>query len=406
MKRTCMAFILAATMMACASGCAKPAPQSPPNPDAALLAGQWEQFIPIESMPQAIALDASGAAEVDNVSGRWRLEPGSLFIRQGGQEDKYSYTVTGYMLTLYDTSTDTSEFYINPQIFAAGADKNASFKGQWAAWSTFGKMSFDGGTGLDNIVYTTTGRTDLTQKYAARDGILQTVDADGNYTYNLFSFGGDGALLLAETTDYDNENKQWTAYWKTAPPASGLLGEWTQIIDTSPGGAGLPAVLTLGGDGAGGAAAQGKSAAAIKWEYYGGGFILIEYSETNLQYAWCSQQGGALYLGNPDVDEAWYIDSSRLKPTAAPLKDILGTWKLEDSKLALAVKSNGTVEVTNEAGETTALDASAADGILKLERSGKTYYMAYSVDGGSMKLYYGQLPFLEQKEMPVTLVKS
>lgn len=406
MKKLWTALLAFALLAFTAAGCGKPTAQPTPGPDAAALAGLWEQFMPVESMPREITLDASGSAAVDNENCRWRLDGGSLFIRRGGQETRYSYTVSGYMMTLYDTSSDTSEFYINPQVFAAGADRNADFKGLWAAWSTFAMMAFDGEGGLSNIVYTTAGRTDLGARYAARDGILQTVDTGGGYTYNLYSFGEDGALLLAETTDYDNENKQWTAYWKSAAPPEGLPGSWTRVAGQSPGEGGFPSVLNLVADGSGSAAAQGGGTTGLHWEYYAGGFVIIKYSETDLRYAWCTPQGGSLFLGNPDVDEAWYIEPGRYKPSTGPLKDIAGTWTLEGSRLALAVQADGTASATNEAGETAAFAASAADGMLKLTRGGDTYYMSYSVDGDTMQLFYGQVPFLDQKEMPVTLTKK
>jgi hypothetical protein len=390
----------------CMAGCAKPTAKPTANPDADLLVGQWEQFIPIESMPAEITMESAGSATVDGTSSRWRLDGGKLFIRHGSQEDQYSYTVSGYMMTLFDVQTETSEFYINPETFTSGADKNQELAGQWAAWSTYAKMSFDGGTEMDNIVYTTAGRADLTQKYAARDGILQGVDASGNYTYNLYSFSNEGALLLAETTDYDSETKQWTAYWKKTAPDANMVAAWSMVIDSDPTNTTAPIALKLNKDGTASATMKGSVPTNIKWEYYNGGFVIIEYSDTNLQYAWSGVQGSALNLSNPDTEDAWYVDTTRYKPTAAPLQAIQGQWKLEDSKMMLDFKANGTLTATNDAGTVTTLSATAADGMLKLESGGKTYYMQYSVDGDTMKVYYGQLSFLDQKEMPVSLVKS
>jgi hypothetical protein len=407
MKRINRAVLILLIFLLPASGCAKPTPKPTPDPDAALLAGQWEQFIPIESMPQQITLDPSGSAVVGDETGRWRLEAGQVYIRHSGTEDRYSYTVSGYMLTLFDVSSNTSEFYINPDAFYSDGAKNAELNGQWAAWSTFSMMNFDGDTELDNIVYTTAGRTVLQQKYAARDGILQTVDASGNYTYNLYSFSQEGALLLAETSDYDNQDKQWTPYWKKAAPDASLLASWTLAFDTSPGDTGLPSAIKLSNGDEGSAARQGKAETPVKWEYYNGGFIIIEYSETDLQYAWCTPQGSVLGLGNPDVDEAWYFDAGRFKPSAVPLAAISGLWKQEDAQTSLNFnEKGGAVAVTNNAGKTTTLSAAALDGLLKLTLGGKTYYMAYSVSGDTMQIYYGDFPFLDQAEMPVTLMKS
>jgi hypothetical protein len=397
-------FLLAGLLPLC--GCGTAAPQSTANPDAAQLVGKWEQFIPIESMPAEITMDASGSAVVGGTAGRWRLEGDKLTIRQSGQEDQYSYTVTGYMLTLFDIAAGTSEFYINPDSFTAGADKNVELTGRWAAWSTFGKLVFDGGTGLDSIEYTTTGRSDNQKKYAARDGILQTIDSNGAYTYNLYSFASDGALQLAETTDYDNDTKQWTVYSKKVNPPDSLIADWTMAFDTEIGDEGLPVSLKLDSDGTGRAAAAGSTPADMTWEYYNGGFVILEYSQTNLQYAYCTTQGAMLSLGNPEVDEAWYTDSSRYKPTAEQITSLLGTWKLEDSKLSLTFKANATMTATNEAGDEQTVSVTAADGLLKLQKGKDVYYMAYTVDGDTMQLYYGQIPFLDQKEMPVTVTKS
>lgn len=406
MMRPVKAAILILAALFFATACGRPAAPATPNPDAALLAAHWEKFIPIESMPDAIILDSSGGAVAGGVNGRWRLEGGMLYIRYSGEEDAFSYTVSGYMLTVYNTKTDTSGIFINAEAFAAGADKNADFQGQWAAWSTFGKMAFDGGTDLNDIIYTTAGRTVIGKKYAARDGILQTADTSGNYTYNLYSFSPDGALQLAETADYDNDEKQWTQYWKKAEAKSGLTGIWKQVISANPGGTGLPAVLTLANGGAGTATVPAGAPAAINWEYYPGDFIIIEYSQTNLVYAWETLAGGTLYLGNPDVDEAWYIDTSRYKPTTAPLDSLIGVWEAEEGSMRLTFKANHTVEMRNEAGETSVVSALAQDGLMQLSAGGKTYYMAYTVDEDTIKLNYNELPFLEQKEMPVTLVRK
>lgn len=395
-------FLLAA--LPC--GCAKPAPQPTANPDAALVAGHWEQFIPVQSLPQTLTLDASGTATADGSNGTWRLSGDTLAIRRGGSEDDFTYTVSGYMLTLTSDEADASDFYINPDTFASGADKNAQLAGQWAAFSTFSMMNFDGSGGLDDIVYTTAGRTDLPMKYAARDGILQTEDTSRNYTYNLFDFSSDGALLLAETTDYDNPDRQWTAYWKKTEPDAGLLGDWTMAFDTQPGSTGLPSALKLQAGGKGSAEAQGApSAADIQWECYNGGFVVLA-AGANLQYAWYTAQGGVFALGNPDVDEAWYIDESRYKPDVAGLKGIAGGWKEEDTKMELDVGESGSVTAVNDVGTKTSLAAAAADGLLQLRQGGKTYYLSYSVDDNEMKLYYGDVPFFSQKEMPATLTKQ
>jgi hypothetical protein len=389
-----------------AAGCAAPTPQPTPNPDAPELVGRWQQFIPIESMPADLTLDLSGSGAVDGETARWRLADGDIYIKWGGRETRYSYTVSGYMLTLYDISAGASEFYINPEVFAAGADRNAELKGRWAAWSTFSKLDFDGGGGLTTIVYTTAGRTDLMQKYAARDGILQTADTGGNYTYNLYSFDEDGALLLAETSEYDSENRQWTAYWKLEEAPRDVLGEWSKAVAKEPGDEGLPATLRLEDGNKGSATAGGKAASDIKWEYYSCGFVILEHSETNLQYAWCSQREGVLALGNPDLDEAWYTGPA-FRPGGALPEELAGAWKPEEeSKLKLVLKANGMAELTDEAGETRLAAAAAAGDLIRLQYEGKNYYMAYYIDNDTMQLYYNEQPFLEKKDLPVILAKN
>jgi hypothetical protein len=152
---------------------------------------------------------------------------------------------------------------------------------------------------------------------------------------------------------------------------------------------------------------QGAAAVGIQWEYYNGGFVAMALTSTNLQYAWCDVQGGVLSLGNPDVDEAWYTDPSRYKPSAADLIPIVGTWKSDDGKTALEIKAGGTVAATNAEGKKTALSASSADGLMKLVFGGKTYYAAYGFEGNTtMKLYYGDVPFFDTAEMPVSLTKQ
>jgi hypothetical protein len=404
MKRL-VAFLLLVAL--CLAGCAgQPSQPATANPDAALLTGLWEQLISVESLPQEIALDASGSAVVDGESGHWRLDDGMLYLRSGGSESVFSCTVSGYMMTLNSASADASDFYINPALFSAGAGSNAALAGQWAAFSTFGMMAFDGADGLDSIVYTTAGRTVLKQKYAALDGILQTVDTGGNYTYNLYDFSAEGALLLAETTEYDRDERQWTAYWKKANPEPGLVGDWSLAFDTQPGSAGLPAALKLRGDGTGSAEQRGAAASDIRWEYYSGGFVVLLYSDTYLQYAWSGVQGGVLSLGNPDVDEAWYTDESRYRPTVAGLQEILGTWKAGDSSMELRIGPGNFTSATNDSGMEAQLSASSADSLLKLENGGETYYIAYSVDDGTMRIYYGNVPFFDAKEMPASLTKQ
>ena len=406
MRRRVRIITLIAMLWLLAAGCGAPAAGSAtPHPDASALAGLWEQLIPMDGMPASLTLDASGAATSGGEAARWRLEGNDLYLKRGGQETRYSYTVAGYMLTLYDYTSDTSEFYINPEAFAAGADGNADFKGRWAAWSTYSKLDFDGEGGLTTAVYTTAGRTDLASRYAARDGILQTADASGNYTYNLYSFATDGTLLLAETSEYDSDTRQNTAYWKTADPPAGLPGEWREAVSNQPAGAGLPALLKLTADGKGSAGQQGGDMQFLKWEYFAGGFLLFEHSETDLQYAWCTLGDGVLFLGNPDVEEAWYLGAG-YKPGVEPIKALEGTWKGGDGKLALTFKPGGVLELTNSAGETAAAAVSAAGGVLELKKDGRTYHMAYTADEATMELYYGEQPFLEENEMPVTLDKS
>lgn len=400
------ALLLALLAAALPPGCAKPTPQpTAPNPEAELLAGHWEQFIPVASLPQSVTLDASGSAAVDGADATWRIEGDTLYLRRGRSEDAYAYTVSGYMLTLTDANADASDFYINPEAFAAGADRNAQLAGQWAAFSTFESLRFNGAGGLSDVVYTTAGRTELPMKYAARDGILQTADASGNMTYNLYDFSPEGALLLAETSDYDNPNRRWTAYWKKTDPDAGLLGEWKLAFHTQGGNAGLPAALTLGGGGAGSMAAQGAAPVPMLWEYYDGGFAVLDSGGADLQYFWCEQADGVLSLGNPDVDEAWYFDESRYRPEASGLKAIEGAWREEDAEMGLDVGPGGVATAVDDEGRKTGLAAAAAGGLMKLTTGGKTYYIAYGVDGDEMKLYYGDVPFFGAKEMPVTLVK-
>lgn len=404
MIRPVKTVLLLAVALLLAAGCAKPT-QPPPTGENALLVGLWEQFVPVGSMPVEIELISSGDAAADGSSGRWRVEDDKLFIGQGGSEEAYSFTVSGYMLTLYNAATETSCFYINPKLFAEGADGNGSLAGQWAAWSAWGKLDFDGKSELNNIMYTTAGPTEVRQQYAARDGILQTVDTAGNYTYNLYRLEESGVLQLAETTDYDNDVKQWTAYWKKAAPGEGFTGQWKLVIDENKEDGSLPVALRLEANGSGSATVAGGASSGILWEDFGD-FILIQYSQTNMVYAWRAVQGGVMYLGNPDADEGWYIDESRYQPTKEALVALAGTWKTEDGSASLEITADGSMTVRDGAGEAQSVAVTTSDGMMRLTAGSKTYYMAYGLDGDSLKLYYSQLPFLEQRELPVGLERA
>lgn len=407
MKRS-LAFLSAAFLAALAAACAgTPAPDATPNPDKALLAGRWEQFIPVESLPQTLELETSGGARVDGEACTWRLRGDTLYIGRGGAEKAYGYTVSGYMLTLTCAEADASDFYINPERFADGADDNARFKGRWGGFSTFGMMDFDGAGGLTDIVYTTAGRADLPKRYAARDGILQSADADGNHTYNLYAFSPEGALLLAETPEYDELERQWSPHWKKSEPGPAMLGNWTMAFDTQPGAAGFPAQLQLGAGGAAKAGTPGFPGADIRWEYYNGGFLALMMSDADLRYAWCeSAGGGVLFLGNPDADEAWYYDDARYKPTVEALADIAGIWREEEGGMALEVRAGGTVLAADGGGKETELSAQAAGGLMRLRKGDDTWYMAYDADDGEMSLWYGGAPFFGEREMPARLIRD
>lgn len=401
-NRLTRAFIVIVCLMICA-GCGRPLAQTTPHPDTAQIAARWHQFVPVGTMPVEIVLDPSGSAVVDGDTGRWRLEGGRLLVRLGGGEQGYSYTVSGYMMTLFDENTDTSGFYINPDAFAAGATGNEALAGQWAAFAGWGKMVFDGKSELASVVHTEAGDTEIRQAYAARDGILQTEDSGGSFTYNLYSMSEEGALLLAETSDYDNDVKQWTPYWKRVEPEAAILGQWSRVIRTDPGQTALPETLSLEGSGAGAAGNPGSNPTAFSWEYYQGGFVLMRFSRTSRLYAWCGAQGGVLFLGNPAVDECWYIDQSRYHPTAEPLMELAGRWETEDGAAAVEITGDGAVTVRSQAGEEAAFSGLAADGLLRLIEGAATWHAAYALNEGSLALYCAGLPVLGQMEMPVVL---
>jgi hypothetical protein len=164
--------------------------------------------------------------------------------------------------------------------------------------------------------------------------------------------------------------------------------------------------LELGAGGAAKARTQGVPAFDIRWEYYNGGFAVLLMSDTDLRYAWCESAGGALFLGNPDADEAWYYDGAQYKPTIGALADIAGLWREEDGRMALEIRADGTVKATDDEGKETELSGQAAGGLMRLKKGANTWYMACEADEGQMSLYYGSVPFFGGKEMPVSLTKD
>ncbi len=400
--RAIAAILTLTALAALAVACGKPAADATANPDADALKGRWLQFIPVDSMPEQLWLDPSGGAAVDDEAARWLLQGGLLVLRQGGNDRSFSYTVSGYMLTLFDMAGDASAFYINPDSFAAEASGNGKLAGEWAAFDSWGKLIFDGKRSLVSMVHTEGGDTRIDQSYAARDGILQAEDTAGNFSYNLYSESQDGALLLAETADYDNDVKQWTPYWKRAEPESGLLGHWNRVISSDAGNTAMPDVLELDAAGAGKAGAKGAMPVDFRWEYYNGGFLLMRIGSDHL-YAWCGAEGGVLFVGNPDVDECWYVDQDRFHPTAQPLSALAGTWATEDGAVTLAVKGASFTLTSKE--ESNSFSALAADGLLKLAKGNAAYFAAYSLEDGELRLYGAGLPLIGQMEMPIVLVR-
>ncbi len=397
-----VAVIFAAAAMM-ASACGAPKPDATAHPDMEALQGRWQQFIPVEALPEQLLLDPSGSATLGDETGTWVLQGGLMVLRQGGAERSFSYTISGYMLTLFDMDADVSSFYINPDEFAAEASGNGELAGEWAAFDSWGKLSFDGKGGLVSMVHTEGGDTRIDQTYAARDGILQAEDTSGNFSYNLYSMSQDGALLLAETSDYDNDVKQWTSYWKRVEPDQGLLGQWARVISTDTGNTSMPDMLEMAAAGMGKAGAKGAMPVDFHWEYYNGGFLLMRIGSDHL-YAWCGAEGGVLFVGNPDVDECWYVDQSRYHPTAEPLGELAGNWATDDGAVTLIVEDSSFKLHSNK--EDTAFTALAADGMLRLKQGSASYYAAYSLEDGELRLYGAGLPVIGQMEMPLVLVKQ
>ncbi len=388
------------------TACAPQQPAKPgvTHPSLTNLTGQWVQFVPVNTLPERLTLDAGGHAQTDKDSGTWRLVNEKLMVRLGGRETAYDFTVSSYMLTLVNNSTGDSSFYIDPNLFAQQGDDNAKFTGQWAAFSTYGMLNFDGQGTLQDIYYDqSAGKSTRTLKYTARDGILQAVDDAGNVIYNLYSFA-DGTMRLGETSEYDSDLKQWTVYWKKSEP-SALLAKWTRLIDqTGTDGMALPQVVELKSDGKATVTRAGGSPVDAAWEYYEGGFLLLRLSDMDIQYAYASPDGPVLMLDNGDEARSWYTTDSFRNALKAP-KELAGKWTSEEPALTLEAEEDGTMTFTL-GDKSYPASATAAGGILVLRHNNQTYYIAYQADDFTLSLAYKSAPFLPADIQTVTLTKE
>ena len=387
-------LLLIAPLTAC-SGAAQP--QASNNPDFAHLVGQWQQFIPIASLPEQMELTEDGGATVDGENSRWQLVGDQLRLRTGIGQHLYSYTLTDdYLLTLVDEDEEASAYYINPAAFAASADSNDQLKGQWGSFDSFARLDFDGRGKLNDVVYTSAGETALERSYAAQDGILQSVDTDGNYTYNLFSFSPEGALLMAESSEFDNENKQWTAYWKLADPPQNLLGQWkTALVLSEDGAEPLPYEISLAAGGVGSVTDTAGDNEPISWRYYGSDFIEWTTQDHTVSYAHCDRKATTLYLNNTDGSQCWYLSGAFKStiPTVKGLAGFVGLWKVSDSAVQLKVEAGGKLTFRDGQGKDVQATAVAQDGLIKVSYEGKYYYMYAEVQDGVLAMMFGDLPF-------------
>ena len=388
------------------AACAKPVQPLPSvTPlDLKELPGQWMQLVPVAALPERLTLDEGGHAQTDKDSGTWRVQDAKLWLRIGSQQTPYDYTVSGYMMTLVN-ATGESSFYINPQLFDAEGTDDGKFTGQWAAYSTNGMLLFDGKGTLQDIFYdTSAGRTTRDLQYTARDGILQAIDPDGNVIYNLYTFEED-CLKLGEASEYDSDDKSWTTYWKKSEPGE-LLNKWTRMVNqTASGAAQLPQVLELQPDGKALETPAGGNPTPIDWEYYDGGFVVLRYSDTNVQYAYAFPDGPTMALDSNDGDaRCWYATDSLRAALAAP-KAMAGKWTCESPALALSVSEDGAMTFTLNGKDYPAI-ATAAGSLLVVRQNNKTYYIAYELADTQLTLMYENAPFLPDGEQTLVLTKE
>ena len=163
-------------------------------------------------------------------------------------------------------------------------------------------------------------------------------------------------------------------------------------------------MLELAAGGMGKAGAKGAQAVDFAWEYYNGGFALMRIGEGNHLYVWCGAQGGVLFVGNPDVDECWYVDESRFHPSEEQLGKLAGSWATDDGAVTMTV--TGSAVRLHSQEEDASFSALAADGMLKLQRGSAAFYAAYSIEEGELRLYGAGLPVIGQMEMPVALSRQ
>lgn len=369
------------------------------------LPGNWVQFVPVQALPAKLTLDGTGHAQADKTAGSWRIQDEKLWLRLNGKQTVYEYTVSGYMLTLVDDNTGDSSFYINPTLFAAQGDDDAKFNGQWAAFSTNGMLLFDGKGTLQDIFYdATAGKSTRALQYTARDGILQAIDGAGNVIYNLYSFE-DNTMKLAEASDYDNDQKTWTTYWKKTESTE-LMTKWSRMVDqTDPSTASLPQVLELQADGKALETPTGGNPTPITWEYYDGGFLVLRYSDTNLQYAYVTHNGPTLALDTGEDTRSWYSSDSLRAALHAP-KELAGQWSSDSPAMKLTVKDDGSMTFT--LGDKSYPASSSTGGDLLVIRQGDTaYYVAYELTDTDLTLMYAtNTPFLPDGQQSITLTKQ
>ncbi len=407
MKIRLTAWVALLPLLWLLGACTAASPQASADPDQAALPGRWQQFIPIDSMPNALEFHENGSMVVDGNEGRWQLSNGQLRIRTTGGQRNYGYTLSGYLLTLVDVDADTSAYYINPDLFARGADANDKLKGDWGAFDSYARLQFDGTGKVNDVVYTSAGETALERTYAAQDGILQSEDSDGSYTYNLFSFSDDGALLLAESSEFDNENKQWTAYWQVTGAPAGLVNVWKAALPVTDGEeSGLPATLSLEAGGVGSVADKEGTVATVTWRYYAGGFVEWTTEGHDVSYAHCSLSGKVLYLNDADESQCWYTNAN-YAPTIQGLASFAGQWIADDGVTQLTVAQGGKLTFRNAQGKDVVADATAADGLIRVRYENADYYLYGEVQDGVFSLVFGDLPFWDGVEgNPLALTKA
>ncbi len=406
-KKLKMAWMALLPLLWLLGACTAVEPQASADPDQAVLPGRWQQFIPIDSMPGELEFSENGSMTVDDEEGRWQLSNGQMRVRTASGQHNYGYTLSGYLLTLVDVDADTSAYYINPEVFAQGADANDELNGDWGSFDSYARLQFDGAGKVNDVVYTSAGETALERTYAARDGIVQSEDSDGGYTYNLFSFSDEGALLLAESSEFDNDDKQWTAYWQVTDAPAGLVDVWKATLPVTDGEeSGLPATLSLASGGVGSVSDDAGTATAITWRYYAGGFVEWTNENHDVSYAHCSLSGTALYLNDADESQCWYANGS-YAPIIQGLASFAGQWKAEDGVTQLTVAEGGKLTFRNAQGKDVAADATAADGLIRVRYDEEDYYLYGEVQDGVLSLVFADLPFWDGVEgNPLALTKG